>query len=194
WRRWHMTLSRWFRDYVYIPLGGSRGTEGQTIRNLWFVFLLTGAWHGAAWTFIIWGVYNGTLLVIERVTGIAALDVRRLVVPRRALTFLLVVAGWVMFRAGSPAEALRFYTAMVPHGHYALNPFLASTITTQVKLALIVGLATVLLPPNFVLGRVLEGDWSRWGLLARGLAVATLPYTTMLVAAGSYSPFLYFRF
>ena len=69
WRRWHMTLSRWFRDYVYMPLGESRGSRGQTIRNLWFVFLLTGAWHGAAWTFIIWGVYNGTLVVFERLRG-----------------------------------------------------------------------------------------------------------------------------
>jgi alginate O-acetyltransferase complex protein AlgI len=194
WRRWHMTLSRWFRDYVYIPLGGSRGTQGQTIRNLWFVFLLTGAWHGAAWTFVIWGIYNGTLVVIERLTGIAALDDRRLAVPRRAATFLLVVAGWVMFRATSPGEALRFYTAMIPHGSFALNPFLSSTITTQVKFALIVGLATVLLPANFVFGRILEGSWEGWGLLARVLAVATLPYTAVLIAAGSFSPFLYFRF
>ena len=69
WRRWHMTLSRWFRDYVYIPMGGSRGTQAQTVRNLLFVFLLTGAWHGAAWTFVLWGVYNGLLLVGERLGG-----------------------------------------------------------------------------------------------------------------------------
>lgn len=194
WRRWHMTLSRWFRDYLYIPLGGSRGTQSQTIRNLWFVFLLTGVWHGAAWTFIIWGVYNGSLLVIERVSGIAALDSGRLAVPRRALTFLLVVAGWVMFRAGSPGEAVRFYAAMIPHGHFALNPFLALTFTNQARLALLVGLATVLLPPSFVLGRVLEGTWTGWGLVARAMAIATLPYTTTLIAAGSFSPFLYFRF
>ena len=121
WRRWHMTLSRWFRDYVYIPLGGSKGSRGQTIRNLWFVFLLTGAWHGAAWTFIIWGVYNGTLVVFERVVGIAAMDDRRLVLARRALTFLLIVAGWVMFRSSSPGEALRFYKAMVPSSDTLLS-------------------------------------------------------------------------
>ncbi len=194
WRRWHMTLSRWFRDYVYIPLGGSRGTQGQTIRNLWFVFLLTGAWHGAAWTFIIWGIYNGTLLVIERLTGIAAMEDGRLAVSRRAITFLLVVVGWVMFRASSPAQAVRFYVGMIPHGRFALDPFLSSTITPQVKLALVVGLATVLLPRNLVFGRVLQSDWSGRGVLVRALAVATLPYATLLVAAGSFSPFLYFRF
>ena len=194
WRRWHMTLSRWFRDYVYIPLGGSKGTQKQTIRNLWFVFLLTGAWHGAAWTFVLWGIYNGSLLVLERVSGAAAMDPRRLAVPRRAVTFLLVVAGWVMFRANSPGEAVRFYAAMIPHGQFALNPFLASTFTNQARVALAVGLATVLLPSTFVLGRVLEGPWTGWGLLARAGAVATLGYSTALIAAGSFSPFLYFRF
>ena len=84
WRRWHMTLSRWFRDYVYIPLGGSRGSQSETVRNLWFVFLLTGAWHGAAWTFVLWGIYHGALLVIERVSGIAALPDDRLQPLRRA--------------------------------------------------------------------------------------------------------------
>jgi len=194
WRRWHMTLSRWFRDYVYIPIGGSRGSQGQTVRNLWFVFLLTGAWHGAAWTFVIWGLYNGTLVVVERLSGIAAMDDARWQIPRRAGTFLLVVVGWVMFRASSPGQALDFYRAMVPHGQFALEPFLSAAITPQAKLALVVGLATVLLPRSFVMGKVLQGRWSGPPLLARALAVAALPYAAILVAAGSFSPFLYFRF
>ena len=194
WRRWHMTLSRWFRDYVYIPIGGSRGSQGQTVRNLWFVFLLTGAWHGAAWTFVIWGLYNGTLVVVERLSGIAAMDDARWQIPRRAGTFLLVVVGWVMFRASSPGQALDFYRAMVPHGQFALEPFLSAAITPQAKLALVVGLATVLLPRSFVMGKVLQGRWSGPPLLARALAVAALPYAAVLVAAGSFSPFLYFRF
>jgi alginate O-acetyltransferase complex protein AlgI len=194
WRRWHMTLSRWFRDYVYIPLGGSRGTQGETVRNLWLVFLLTGAWHGAAWTFVLWGLYNGTLVVVERVTGVAALDDDRLQIPRRALTFLAVVIGWVMFRAGSPGQAFDFYAAMVPHGTLAVNPFLDASITPQAKFALVVGLATVLLPRSFVLGRFMQQGWSGAPLVARAAAVAVLPYAAVLVAAGSFSPFLYFRF
>jgi alginate O-acetyltransferase complex protein AlgI len=70
WRRWHMSLSRWFRDYLYIPLGGNRGSTAQTYRNLIIVFLITGLWHGANWTFVIWGVYHGTLLLLERATGV----------------------------------------------------------------------------------------------------------------------------
>jgi alginate O-acetyltransferase complex protein AlgI len=194
WRRWHMTLSRWFRDYVYIPLGGSRGTQAQTVRNLWFVFLLTGAWHGAAWTFVIWGIYNGTLVVVERLTGVAALDDATWQIPRRAVTFLLVVVGWVMFRAETPGKALDFYAGMIPHGDFAVNNFLSAATTAQAKFALAVGLASVLLPRTFVTGRFLQGAWRGAPLLARAAAVAALPYAAILVAAGSFSPFLYFRF
>ena len=74
WRRWHMSLSRWFRDYLYIPLGGNRGSSRQTYRNLILVFLATGLWHGANWTFVAWGAYHGGLLLIERVLGIGRSD------------------------------------------------------------------------------------------------------------------------
>jgi alginate O-acetyltransferase complex protein AlgI len=194
WRRWHMTLSRWFRDYVYIPLGGSRGTQAETVRNLWFVFLLTGIWHGAAWTFVLWGIYHGTLIVIERLTGIAGLPDDRLQVLRRAVTFLLVVGGWVMFRADDPGQAFDFWKAMLTPHSFELNPFLRATITPQAWFALIVGLATVLFPRDFVLGKVMDRGWSGAPLAARAFAVAALPYAALLVAAGSFSPFLYFRF
>jgi len=194
WRRWHMTLSRWFRDYVYIPLGGSRGSTGDTVRNLWFVFLLTGIWHGAAWTFVLWGLYHGTLIVFERISGIAALPDDRLQPLRRLVTLLLVIGGWVMFRADDPGQAFDFWKAMVtPHG-YALDPFLEATITPQAWFALGVGLTTVLLPRDFVLGKLMDRGWSGAPLAARALAVAALPYAALLVAAGSFSPFLYFRF
>jgi alginate O-acetyltransferase complex protein AlgI len=194
WRRWHMTLSRWFRDYVYIPLGGSRGSQSETVRNLWFVFLLTGAWHGAAWTFVLWGIYHGTLIVIERVSGIAALPDNRLQPLRRLLTFGLVVGGWVMFRAKDPAQAFSFWKAMIVPHSYHLDPFLKATITPQAWFALAVGLATVLMPRDLVIGRLMDRGWSGAPLAARAFAVAALPYAALLVAAGSFSPFLYFRF
>jgi alginate O-acetyltransferase complex protein AlgI len=196
WRRWHMTLSRWFRDYVYIPLGGSRGSRRQTVRNLLFVFALTGAWHGAAWTFLLWGLYNGGLLVAERLSGLAA--VRRDVaeIPRRAVTFLLVVCGWVLFRSIDVGQALNFYGAMVPRPgvDLSLPPIVSEAFTPQAKVALAVGLASVLLPAGFVLGRLTQASWSGPPLAARGVALALLPYSVILVAAGSFSPFLYFRF
>jgi alginate O-acetyltransferase complex protein AlgI len=196
WRRWHMTLSRWFRDYVYFPLGGSRGTERETRRNLLIVFGLTGLWHGAAWTFALWGLYNAGLLVAERRSGLAAWPEHRLQVPRRAATFLLVVIGWVLFRASGIGQALDFYAAMVPRPgtDLRLPTVVAQALTPQATIALAAGMASVLLPRAFVLGRSLTGRWSGFPLAARGMAIAALPYTVLLIASGSFSPFLYFRF
>ena len=98
WRRWHMSLSTWFRDYLYVPLGGSRVSPARTYVNLVIVFFLCGLWHGASWTFVIWGLYHGTFLVMERL-GLAD-RLMRLWRPLRHLYLLIVVmVGWVLFRA-----------------------------------------------------------------------------------------------
>jgi alginate O-acetyltransferase complex protein AlgI len=196
WRRWHMTLSRWFRDYLYIPLGGSRGAQSQTVRNLLVVFFLTGIWHGAAWTFVLWGVYHGTLLVGERLTGIAGLPDGRAAVVRRVGTFLAVVLGWVLFRSSSVGGAFHFYAAMVPRPGVVLSLPLevSQALTPQAEIALALGLATLLLPRGVVVGRMLQDRWDGAPLMARGFAIAALPYAMILIAAGSFSPFLYFRF
>jgi alginate O-acetyltransferase complex protein AlgI len=194
WRRWHMTLSGWFRDYVYIPLGGSRGATEVTVRNLMVVFFLTGAWHGAAWTFALWGLYNGALLVGERLTGVSALPDDRLAVPRRAATLLLVVVGWVLFRSNGLGEARDFYGAMASLHPGSLSPAVDAAATTKAQFALAVGVASFLLPRDFVLGKVLQSRWSGAPLAARMAVIAVLPLAAVAVAAGSFSPFLYFRF
>ena len=123
WRRWHMTLSRWFRDYVYIPLGGSRGTQAQTVRNLMVVFLLTGAWHGAAWTFVLWGLYNGTLLVVERLSGVAAMGrERREVAPARGDVPARRAGLGAVPRRTALGQAVDFYGAMVPRPRRGPRP------------------------------------------------------------------------
>jgi alginate O-acetyltransferase complex protein AlgI len=195
WRRWHMTLSRWFRDYVYIPMGGNRGTLARTSFNLLFVFLLTGFWHGAAWTFFLWGLFYGVLLVIERVTGIARWPDERLVVLRRAATLLLVMLAWVLFRANNLGDAGRVYAAMVPTHFGALTPAIHSALNRETVGALVIGMLTVFLPRNLVLGRiVLDGRWGGAALAARIATIVVLPLAAITVAAGSFSPFLYFRF
>jgi alginate O-acetyltransferase complex protein AlgI len=195
WRRWHMTLSRWFRDYVYIPLGGNRGSRARTSAVLLFVFLLTGAWHGAAWTFVLWGIYNGLLLVGERITGVARWADERLPIPRRAFTLLLVVTGWVLFRANTLGDAWRMYSALIPVHFGALAPSVHQALTREPAAALVVGLCSVLLPRDFVLGNtVLDGRWAGGALVARVVVIAIMPLAAISVAAGSFSPFLYFRF
>ena len=120
WRRWHISLGAWFRDYVYIPLGGSREGDGRTVRNLLIVWLLTGIWHGANWTFIVWGLYHGLLLLLEKFLFKAALDKTPQIV-KRILTLLLVVVGWVFFFSDNLGMALSWIGRMFGAGH---APFL----------------------------------------------------------------------
>jgi alginate O-acetyltransferase complex protein AlgI len=196
WRRWHMTLSRWFRDYVYIPLGGNRGGSGGTYRNLILVFALTGLWHGAAWSFVLWGLYHGTWLLIERRFGLRALgDDVRWPVLRRALTFLIVLVGWVLFRAGTVGTALHYYkTMLVPTGG-GLTDAVHVALTNEATLALCVAALIVVLP-----GRRSGGRWltDAAGLVPAGARVAVLglatPIAMVYVLSTGFHPFLYFQF
>lgn len=115
WRRWHISLGSWFRDYVYIPLGGSREGTAKTIRNLLIVWLLTGLWHGANWTFIIWGLYYGVLLILEKFVLKKVLEKLPSFV-KHFLTVLIVVIGWVFFFSGSIGEAFGTIARMFGKG------------------------------------------------------------------------------
>jgi alginate O-acetyltransferase complex protein AlgI len=196
WRRWHMSLSRWFRDYVYIPLGGNRNGTAMTYRNLILVFTLTGFWHGANWTFLVWGLYHGTWLVIERITG---WDTRELgpvtLVVRRLVTFLIVLFGWVIFRADSLGYALHYVKKMVVyHGGFVPDAVFVE-LTRQRLVMVTLGLLVVLFPATYVTGRLLQRSDTRWATPARlGVVGVVAPYAAILVAAGTFSPFLYFRF
>ena len=120
WRRWHMSLSSWLRDYLYIPLGGNRLGVARTNVNLGATMLLGGLWHGANWTFVVWGAYHGFLLILER-----AFSSSVAVWPsafRRALTFLLVVIGWVVFRAQSMRTAFEWLGKLAGVGVGADGP------------------------------------------------------------------------
>ncbi len=112
WRRWHISLSSWFRDYVYIPLGGNRRKTPRVIFNLLVVWLLTGLWHGAAWNFVLWGLYYGVVLILEKY--LLSKPLERLPKPIRwGLTALCVIAGWVLFSAPTLSDALMYYKAML---------------------------------------------------------------------------------
>ena len=112
WRRWHISLSTWFRDYLYFPLGGNRRGRATTYRNLIIVFALCGLWHGAAWNFLVWGLFHGFFLIMERMVPL-----RTIAGPGRILMHIyvlgVVMAGWVLFRADSLGEALVFFQAMI---------------------------------------------------------------------------------
>ena len=195
WRRWHMTLSRWFRDYVYIPLGGNRGSERATTRNLLIVFGLTGLWHGAGWAFVVWGFYHGFWLIIERRFGWRAVDEPvRLPWVRRGVLVLIVVIGWVMFRAESMSLALDYYQAMLSPSR-GLTPEIAGALGDQTRLVLAIACLVFLLP-----GSTRE-RWLRTpkpgtaALIARfALVGVCLPYALAMAFSSTFSPFLYFQF
>ena len=196
WRRWHMTLSRWFRDYVYISLGGNRHGEAATYRNLLIVFVLTGLWHGAAFTFVVWGLYHGAWLLLERRFGWRAMEgsPARHVALRRASTFLVVLVGWVLFRADSLSGAVEYYRAMVTPSA-GLTPAVDQALNPQALVILVLASAIVLAPGRRSGGRWLAEAVGRVPGTVRAAALGVgLPLALAYCLAGSSSPFLYFQF
>jgi alginate O-acetyltransferase complex protein AlgI len=203
WRRWHISLSAWFRDYVYVPLGGNRVSTARLYLNLVTVFFLCGLWHGASWNFVIWGLFHGMFLVLERL-GVAR-AVESLWRPLRHVYLLFVVMiGWVFFRADTLPGALAFLQAMAGFGEglrttYDVRWFL----TPEVLLALTAGVVAST-PLLASLGRAWSDATSTGGgspRLAWVPSIATtaglvllLAASVMLSAARTYNPFIYFRF
>jgi alginate O-acetyltransferase complex protein AlgI len=197
WRRWHMTLSRWFRDYLYIPLGGNRYGALRTYRNLLITFLLCGLWHGAAWTFAIWGLYHGLFLILERRFSHRSLP--SLLRPlRHAYVLLAVLFGWVIFRSDSLAHAFRMSQTMVGFGHQAPTAWPIDRFATRSVMAALLAAALITVAPlrHSAFG---TRDFAGWmGLARNGLTVASLLVLFCLSAislsSGTYNPFIYFRF
>jgi alginate O-acetyltransferase complex protein AlgI len=198
WRRWHMTLSRWFRDYLYIPLGGNRSGKVRLYANLVTVFLLCGLWHGASWNFAVWGLLHGAFLVVERV-GFGKLLDRSWVPLRHAYCLFTVLVAWVFFRANTLSEA-----GTVLSGMFGLSDASAPAARGQVVLnneqilAMIVGIvgAAPLLPWAQRRWSTLPSVTARsaWESLRVGALGCLLFASAMRLSSGTYNPFIYFRF
>lgn len=192
WRRWHISLGAWFRDYVYIPLGGSREGQGKTIRNLCIVWLLTGIWHGANWTFIVWGVYYGILLILEKFVLKNVLE--KIPVPvKRMFTLLWVLIGWVFFFSPDLASALSWLGQMFGIGAAGFLDGTAKYYLGSSWLILLLGIAGAT-PICANLG----GNVYRSGKLPVMLSVVWFGLLLVLSIAGmmtgTYSTFLYVQF
>jgi alginate O-acetyltransferase complex protein AlgI len=200
WRRWHMSLSRWFRDYLYIPLGGNRHGPLRTYRNLICVFLLCGLWHGAGWTFVVWGAYHGALLVIERL-GFAALLRRAPVLLQHCYAMLAVIFGWVLFRADNITQAASMMDKMIVPTSYrlGLDYYLTGEQILVLVLAAIFSTPFVSRALTDVIAIPRVPPWQRdlpqwaYGLGATG-AAAVFGASAIKILTGAYSPFIYFRF
>jgi alginate O-acetyltransferase complex protein AlgI len=185
WRRWHMSLSSWLRDYLYISLGGSRHGTFRTYRNKFLTMLLGGLWHGANWTFVLWGIWHGALLCFEAALGVKGTP-ERFRVHRWALTFLLVILGWVMFRASDVSSAWHFYTAMFSFDGAGLSDVFVGYINTmQIAVLLLAIVVAALSGANLTFNAPLA---------VRMLLFPLFLLTLLKLCAQSYSPFLYFQF
>jgi alginate O-acetyltransferase complex protein AlgI len=195
WRRWHMTLSRWLRDYLYIPLGGSRGGEVKTARNIMITMLLGGLWHGAGWTFVVWGGLHGIGQVVGRqrrrrrvAAGFPAEPVGAAAVARaRIVTFHLVCLGWVFFRAPSISEAFAVLGRLVSGWG---EP--SALVTPLVLLAIGGMLALQNLPSDF--GERVQVGFSRLAPAMQGVALAGVLFAITAMGPQGVAPFIYFRF
>jgi len=192
WRRWHISLSNWLRDYLYIPLGGSRGSALRTCANLAITMLLGGLWHGAGWTFVIWGALHGFYLIVHRawisIGWTPVTRLRRAVAwswVSRLLLFHAVCFGWVFFRASSFDDACAVLRRLAIPGALTLA-------TVPVILALAIGLLGQYQPVRW--RKVLECELGWWPPLVRGTVFATAIFTIELLGPSGVAPFIYFRF
>lgn len=189
WRRWHITLGDWFKSYVYFPLGGSRGSTAATIRNTLIVWLLTGLWHGASWNFILWGLYYGVLIILEKFVFRHLLE-RTPSALRHILTMLAVVFGWVIFEITSPASELEFVKAMLGFGGSFANSFTLNALHNY-AVTFIAAIAISTGIPLKMCKKLPEKRADTLSLV--GEAAGMTACIACLVDSG-YNPFLYFNF
>ncbi len=203
WRRWHISLSNWFRDFLYIPLGGNRGSETRTIINLLIVFLCTGFWHGASWTFLIWGLYHGVFLLLERM-GLEKVLSRTPKIIRAAYTILVVMIGWVFFRAETLTGAINYLGKMffISSNTQEQN-FGAEYLNTKTIFLLIFGIIY-----SFRLLRLTQEQLELFfksrnkeniylflfNNIKFTVSVVLLFVSVSYLSASTYNPFIYFRF
>ena len=195
WRRWHITLSRWFKDYLYIPLGGNRQGMTRTCLNLTIVFLLCGLWHGANWTFLLWGIYHGAFLVIERISGLRDLPQHRYRMIRRSGTLLIVVVGWVLFRSENISQAIEILTAMFTFNDLPISYELSRALNYRNILFAMAALPVFFLPADVSLVKLILERKDPIPVVAGLLLILLLlPYCAALIVGGASSPFIYYRF
>lgn len=205
WRRWHISLSNWFRDYLYIPLGGNRRSPSRIYFNLIVVFFLCGLWHGASWNFVIWGLYHGVFLVIERL-GFGKWLAHRWQPIRHLYVMLVVMIGWVFFRAETLDSAWSIIAAMAGVTQaVGLEYSVIMYLNAELVLALVAAVigstpllnylaqwrnSIIVSKPNKVVFW-LDGGFSAAGIIALVLIFLA---SSMQLAAGTHNPFIYFRF
>lgn len=193
WRRWHITLGGFMKEYLYIPLGGNRVSKGRTFFNLWLVFLISGLWHGASWNFVLWGVFHGTFLILDR---LFMLDVLKKIgrFPSILLTFLVVVLGWVVFRADTVGDALQFYQAL-----FSFRSGTTVLISAQCYLFLVLAILFSFMPALKLGDTCMTFLYRDCSSKAATITLFIVSLMLFFLSVGAlavtdFNPFIYFRF
>lgn len=194
WRRWHISLSSWFRDYVYIPLGGNRRGFPKQIRNICVVWLLTGLWHGASWNFVLWGAYFGVLLIIEKLFLLERLKKAPSFVGH-IYTLFFVIISWVIFAIDDIGRVGGYIAAMFGAGGSFANAESLYLLGTNALLFVILAISATPLP-KLLASKLLTrlGDRPAAAILQNAVYVAVIIVSVSYLVAATYNPFLYFRF
>jgi alginate O-acetyltransferase complex protein AlgI len=198
WRRWHISLSSWFRDYLFIPLGGSHCSKARNYLNLYIVFLLCGLWHGAAWNFVFWGLFHGTLLVFEK-TQFGQLLLRAPSKIRLGYTWIMVIIGWVFFRCDNLTQAWNYLRTMLGLIKYdfRIKPvqyFVTPELLLAIALACFFSFPRPSLVPHFskTSGNISLPFYKI--AFQYGAFIGAFILSLMYLAGSSFNPFIYFRF
>ena len=198
WRRWHISLSTWFRDYLYIPLGGNRHGSTRTYVNLVLVFFLCGLWHGAVWTFVVWGLYHGFFLALERTAFGKVLD-RSWRPLRHIYTVLVFGAGWVVFRAETLTQAGQTYASLMgfadsPDARYGPGTYANPLVILVLLLGLVCSLPVLPILKEWLTAERHETTRDLVQLVSSVFLLLLLLLCVLPLASGTYNPFIYFRF
>ncbi|MCW6078294.1 MBOAT family O-acyltransferase [Clostridium sporogenes] len=191
WRRWHISLSTWFKEYLYIPLGGNR--KGNTYLNLFIVFLVTGLWHGASWNFIAWGIWNGVFIIIEKIINKKRWYIKIPSFIKTTITMLIVILGWVLFRANGLMDAINYLSIM-----FGINR--ATTVTFQfsyfVNKKIVFWMLMSIVGCTPVIGNTLKSHQNKKIFqIGKTIFIGILLIITIIFIVNStYSPFIYFQF
>jgi alginate O-acetyltransferase complex protein AlgI len=194
WRRWHITLGRFMRDYLYIPLGGNRVSPSRMYLNLWVVFLISGLWHGADWNFVIWGIFHGLFLVLDRLFLLKFFKWTGKI-PAVLITFLITLIGWVFFRSETLSYGIGYLEAMFGGGIEMIEPVQPIKFYTILFFAVVFSFVALVPGTERFQSRIF-GENRRMKDLAAMTAFSIIFFMICLgaIISSGFNPFIYFRF
>lgn len=195
WRRWHISLSQWFKDYLYIPLGGNRKGKMRTYINLLIVFFLTGLWHGSSWNFIFWGIFHGVFLIIERL-GLKKVLEKTPKILQHLYTMIIVIIGWVFFRADSFIFALKYLKILFIPNFIHMESFLVELENLKLFIAVCaIIFSTPIVPKlkNILLNNIFKNKFC-YEIFRNFIYIIFFLLSIIFLAGSNFNPFIYFHF